>query len=210
MSNHNTWASPISIEDRKSFEREVQRLYQENGSVEEVTLSYLVDFAVGDRASSASSPYEKKILQAAADATDKASVCRRTQDPILDGTSRLPGDMVICIFGVAARCDLSAAVADTADLLAIANALDASVLRLKQGALRRFELPGDVYQSVGTGIEVATSNTAIKDRGWTKLTPFMLGKDQQLEFSHFNPRTTDWPQAFSVRFMLPALIGRTK
>jgi hypothetical protein len=220
MSNKATWDSPISEEQQKRFIVEAQtKLEAENVNIEEVTLSYRVDFAVGDRANAAGSPFEAKVLERAAALADKTSINARTQDPILDGTSRLPGDMMICLFGVAARAQLGTAAAATSAInqLAIGQGLDEMMLVCKQGALRRFELPLDECLSVGQGqqryglaVDTDETNVPVKDRGWRKLKPCVLGKDQQLTLSLFTSRTTDWPAAFSVRLMFPSLIARVK
>jgi hypothetical protein len=211
------YSTPISDADRAAFITEGQTQFGRSCNIEEVTLRYLVDFAVGDRASSAASPHEKKILQACATATDAASIIRRTQDPILDGSARLPGDMLIGLFGVAGEIHASqvGAAADTADLLAIAKGVNDGVLVARSGALRRFELSGTEFLSVGVGerVDVEGTNEAdfgVKDRGWARIKPVLLGKDQQLTLSFWNGRTSDWPQAFSVLFTMRALIARTK
>lgn len=214
------FSSPISREEVQAFQaKALEEFMAENVNIEEVTLSYRLDVAVGDRASSASSPAEIKILERVASQTDKSSINCRTQDPVLDGSARLPGDMLIGIFAAAARVNLSSvgAAPDAIDMLAIGQGLDDSVLVCKQGALRRFELPGDLFVSVGQGqarygiaVDTDEANASQKDRGWYKTKPLLLGKDQQLTLSLFVNRTSDWPQAFSMRFMFPALIARVK
>lgn len=214
------FSSPISREETLAFQNKAQDEFQaENVNIEEVILQYRLDVAVGDRASSASSPAELKILERVAAQADRSSINCRTQDPILDGSARLPGDMLIGIFGCGARINLSSvgAAPDAIDMLAIGQGIDESVLVCKQGALRRFELPGDVFTSVGQGqarygiaVDTDEANASQKDRGWYKTKPLLLGKDQQLTLSLFVNRTSDWPQAFAIRFMFPALIARIK
>ena len=219
------WTSPIGEGDRISFLDKARDFGARMGvdpdsvNVEEVTFSYNVDWLTTDFNSSAGSPFEKKILQAAALATDAGSIIRRTQDPILDGTSRLPGDMMIGIFGFGARyrASFAALTAATAapNIAAIQAALDESSFVCQQGALRRFEVVGDEFMSYGSGPQGQVAGTVetevtFKDRGWRQLKPVILGKEQQLRLSHFVNRTTAWPAAFTVRYMMPALIARVK
>ena len=215
----NLWDSPITEAAQERFIAEAVRAFGTGVNIEECTLQYRNDFAVGDRAGSASSPFEAKILERASLLSDKTSINARTQDPVLDGSSRLPGDMLIGIFAVAARyvASFTGATPTGINQQLIAAALDDSVLVMKQGALRRFELAGDEFMSVGiaeerSGIAIDTdeSNAAKKDRGWRMIKPCVLGRDQQLTLSHFMNRTSDWPQTFSVRYMFPSLIARIK
>lgn len=224
-SGGDVWSSPIGENDRLVFLDKARDFGAKMGvdpdsvNVEEVTLSFNVDWATTDFNSASATPFEKKILQAAAAAADAASVIRRTQDPILDGTSRLPGDMLIGIFGFGARYRASAAAATAAtiapNIAAIQQALDESVFVAQQGALRRFELAGDEFMSYGSGPHGQVAGTietevSIKDRGWRAIKPVILGKEQQLRLSHFVGRSTAWPAAFTVRYMMPSLIARVK
>ncbi len=214
-----TWQSPISQQDADRFVAEAERVYGNQCNIEEVTLQYRTDYATADFNAAAASPFEKKILQAAAAVADAAAITARTQDPILDGTSRLPGDMIICLFAVGSRYNgnVAAAAPDAINALATAIALDNSVMVCRQGALRRFEVAGDEYMSYGVGeqryglaADADETNVATKDRGWRKLKPIVLGKDQQLGISVFTNRLTAWPAAFTVRHMFPSLIARIK
>lgn len=208
--------NPISREDRAAFLAEAQRTFGPSCTVEEVTLRYKTPWAVGDRASAAASPFEKKVLQACASAADSASIIRRTQDPILDGSARLPGDMLIGIFAVGMVFDASqaSAAADTADLLAISKGMADSVLQCRQGQQRRFELVGRDCLSLGVGVRVDVEGTnetdfGVTDRCLRAIKPTIFGKDQQLTISVYTNRTTDWPQAFDLDVIMTALVARS-
>lgn len=216
MIDNNTVISEDQVDD---FIAEAKKTFKTASAIniEEVTLHYRVDIATTDKAGGADSPAEVKVFQRAAAAADRSSINCRTQDPIIDGSASLPGDMLIGIFGIAAVVEAgqASAAADTADLLSITQSMMATILRLQTGALRRFELRGHEYLSLGVGerVEVENANETnwgVMDRSIRKLKPVVFGKDQQPTLSLFIGRTTDWPQAFSVDISMPALIGRVK
>jgi hypothetical protein len=110
-----------------------------------------------------------------------------------------------------------------ANMSAIQEAMDESIISLKNGAVRRFRATGDECFSYGSWRRVPTvianstgpvnyaNGTQLgKDRGWKKLKPFELGVDQQIDFLHVINRQSNWPAAFRVRYMLATIIARVK
>lgn len=204
------------------FEKAAIKRYGQAGlSLEETTLRYTTNVAVSDRNSQASSPYEFKVLERAAAEASKSSIVTRTQDPILDGSNKLPGSMMLGIFGVGARVRIaSAADAETqaAILLAIQGVMDASVFRITQGGSRIVELDGAEIFAWGSGVRMDSDydggeyvvSPAANPRACRPIVPAILGSEQQLEVSIFWNRTSDFGATFDLTVAMPALIARKR
>ena len=236
------YSTPISHDESERFQRATERALGQRGlSFEEVTIAHLVNYGVSDVNNNPSSPFEGLVFQFAADdqrnaaapfGPRAASIIRRTQSPIIDGSNKIPGALALGIFGVAAVVDISD-VDSAIDAVTLGQALQKtlgkSVLRLEQGGSRIFELRGKEFMSYGDGQRVDgpavgedTAQTLISSPVGQlvgrKVLPTVLGAEQELKLSHFWDRTTaanpaaadPWPAAFQVLYLMPGLIARKR
>lgn len=183
-------------------------------SYEEREIRHLVNVAVGDVNSNASSPFRCLVMQFASDdvrntatpfGAKAASQIRRNQSPILDGSNKVPGSMALGIFGVSAHVQLSGTEAIAASTLvgamdAIQKTLESSILTLKQGDSLIYEVGGPDFMNYGRGqrldgvtLNAVASVTNTPDNAiphGRKLMPVVLGNEQEIVMEHVWDRTT--------------------
>lgn len=229
------FAQAFSDEDRLAIIDSIAARdgFGDRANIEEVVLHWDVD---GDQfvPSGSNQDTDLQPLQIAADAADKNARTRRTQDPKIDGSGKLPGSLVIIVgaVGVHVRSTMPAtlgeitagavAAADLQALQEVQDVLESSILTMGNGAIRRFELTGEEVISYGPSralhaVYDADSTPRFagqvvdKSTQMIRVKPFELGDDQQVDLHHYISIPNALPTTdFRVRYALHCLIARTK
>jgi hypothetical protein len=204
----------LRYEDKEAFKQECRKNQLDH--IEELDLHISQAWAVGDRASSADSPYEKKIL-----ASTNSNIVERTQDPPLGTGNKLPGDSLIMIYAMAGVVRLGN-YSTSANKKDTQNDLDRSVIQCTLGGARIFEVYGPTFMdygptmlagsdgSNGAGASVAGFQPTAPRNFRPLACPRALGTEQTWTLSHLVARTSDWGAAFTADYTFLALLGRKR
>jgi hypothetical protein len=229
----------FSDQDRIAFINDisVRPGFGDRANIEEVTLHWTVDGASYGTAQ-ANQDIDIQPLLLAAAAVDSQTRTRRSQDPKIDGSGKLPGSLVILVGALGMRVDMSELIATAVpftettklkqtapgldEINAVTQMMEGSYLELGNGSVRRIGVTGDLCTSYGvsraiqaiydsTGAAIQSGALTEKDDSFLRVKPFELGSDQQVDLHHYVHRVDALPSdAFSVRYWMHCLIARTK
>lgn len=168
--NGSRFSSAFSDADRLAFIDSIstRKGFGDRANIEEVTLHWVVD-GTSFTAVAGNQDIDLQPLQLASAAPDSGTRTRRSQDPKIDGSGKLPGALVIMPGAFGMRVDMSELITKPAKMTAtvgppatldptaagldsinaVTQMIEGSFVELGNGSVRRFGVTGDLCATYG-------------------------------------------------------------
>lgn len=210
------YSSPISERNEDDFLAQAVDQLGENCKIRRITLHWQFALAVARHNLDNKNAYPVLVMQEASqDANNPSNIVTRTQAPILEAGNKVPGNTLIGVYGMYADVQvLATPPADAAALAALNGAIkdyERSVTTFDTGGSPLIELMGDELFNYGVGFDGTVLGASgasgylvapKKTRVAARVTPIMLGNQEQLKLTWNYDRITDWPAIWTPRFSM--------
>lgn len=215
------YSSPISERNEDDFLAQAVDQLGPNCKIKRQSMHWQFPLAVNRHNADQKTAYPVSVMQEASETlSNPNSIITRTQQPILENGNKVPGNTLIGIYGVTCAVQTLGAVPVDAAALALLNGAIAdyerSVLTFNTGGSNLFELNGDELWNYGVGFRgtalgASGANGYLvapdKKRLGARITPIMLGNQEQMTLQWFYDRITDWPAIWTPRFTFICMVA---